>query len=142
MTKKKYNWKRFWCSRSGVLTLSPEGYLHDLDLYGSEDINGLATFQTISRFRCLILLGEPGMGKTHAMQGALSDEIDNDRAKTGRKVHFDLRSYGSEDRLVRDLFHGRDIEEWKNGKGELHLFLDSLDECLLRIDTLAALLLD
>ncbi len=122
--------------------MSPEGYLHDLDLYGNEDINGLATFKTISRFRCLILLGEPGMGKTHAVQGALSDQIDNDCEKTGRKVHFDLRSYGSEDRLVRDLFHGRDIEEWKNGKGELYLFLDSLDECLLRIDTLAALLLD
>jgi predicted NACHT family NTPase len=43
---------------------------------------------------------------------------------------------------VRDLFHGRDIEKWKNRKGELHLFLDSLDECLLRIDTLSALLLD
>ena len=122
--------------------MSPEGYLHDLDLYGNEDINGLATFRTINRFRCLVLLGEPGMGKTHAMQGALSDDVGNGDAKAGRKVHFDLRSYGSEDRLVRDLFQGRDIEEWKNSRGQLHLFLDSLDECLLRIDTLAALLLD
>ncbi len=122
--------------------MSPEGYLHDLDLYGNEDINGLATFQRISRFRCLILLGEPGMGKTHAMQGALSDDVRNDGAKVGRRVHLDLRSYGSEDRLMRDLFYGQDIQQWKNGIGELHLFLDSLDECLLRIDTLAALLLD
>jgi hypothetical protein len=40
------------------------------------------------------------------------------------------------------LFHGQVIEEWRNGEGVLHLFLDSLDECLLRIDTLSALLLD
>lgn len=124
------------------MTLSPEGYLHDLDLYGSEDIQGLATFRTISRFRCLILLGEPGMGKTHAMQSALSSDVDKGGTKTTKEVLFDLRSYGSEDRLVRDLFHGQQIEEWKNSKYELHLFLDSLDECLLRIDTLSALLLD
>lgn len=124
------------------MTLSPEGYLHNVEPYGSEDINGPATFRTICRFRCLILLGEPGMGKTHAMQNALSFDAGKRRTETTKEVLFDLRSYGSEDRLVRDLFHGRDIEEWKNSKGELHLFLDSLDECLSRIDTLSALLLD
>lgn len=116
--------------------------MHDLDQYGSEDINGLATFPTISRFRCLILLGEPGMGKTHAMQSALSSDVGKGGTETTKEVLFNLRSYGNEDRLVRDLFHGQQIEEWKNSKHELHLFLDSLDECLLRIDTLSALLLD
>jgi hypothetical protein len=77
------------------LTLSPEGYLHDVELYGSEDINGPATFRTICRFRCLILLGEPGMGKTHAMQNALSFDAGERRTETTKEVLFDLRSYGS-----------------------------------------------
>ncbi|WP_447598643.1 NACHT domain-containing protein [Nitrospira sp. Nam80] len=54
----------------------------------------------------------------------------------------DLRSYGSEDRLVKDLFHSQSFAEWRNSGESLQLFLDSLDECLMRIDTLSALLLN
>lgn len=60
-----------------------------------------------------------------------------------RVVHpflLTLRSYGSEDRLVRDVFDSKAFVSWTEGKNRLHVFLDSLDEGLLRIDTLAALL--
>lgn len=57
-------------------------------------------------------------------------------------VFLNLRSYGSEDRLVRALFESHEFTRWVNGLHRLHLFLDSLDECLLRIDTVAAILVD
>jgi predicted NACHT family NTPase len=42
--------------------------------------------------------------------------------------------------LIRDLFASEVFLAWTQGGHRLHIFLDSLDECLLRIDTAAALL--
>lgn len=91
---------------------------------------------------CLVLLGEPGIGKSSTLQnekGQLEHAIG---LSGGRILWFDLRGYGSEDRLVRNLFENTIVRDWAEGTGRLYLFLDSLDECLLRIDTLAALLVD
>ena len=45
--------------------------------------------------------------------------------------------------LILDaLFKNEKIEEWINGAHRLHLFLDSFDECLLRIDIVGSLLAD
>jgi hypothetical protein len=40
------------------------------------------------------------------------------------------------------LFDSEMFENWRKSDWLLHVFLDSLDECLLRIDNLAALLAD
>ena len=42
--------------------------------------------------------------------------------------------------LVQEIFRDPTFTNWVTGKLRLHLFLDSLDECLLRIDTVASLL--
>jgi predicted NACHT family NTPase len=43
---------------------------------------------------------------------------------------------------VQAIFQAPIFQAWLTGTHELHLFLDSLDECLLRIDTVANLLVD
>ena len=91
---------------------------------------------------CLALLGEPGIGKTHAMQAERKDIDTKIEGEGGHTLWLDLRSYGSEDRLLRNLFESIAFASWGKGKHRLHVFLDSLDECLLRIDNLAALLVD
>jgi predicted NACHT family NTPase len=99
-------------------------------------------FESLDGIPCLALLGEPGIGKTHAMQAerkAIDTKIEKEGGQT---LWLDLRSYGSEDRLVRNLFETTTFASWAKGIHRLHLFLDSLDECLLRIDTLSALLID
>jgi len=55
-------------------------------------------------------------------------------------LSVDLRAYGSEDRLFNRLTTAADIRAWIESDAVLDLFLDSLDECLLRVDTLAAML--
>lgn len=138
-----YNWKRFWCPRTGIVNLSDGGYLVNPDsewgrYYNSE----VVSFDSISSIPCLILLGEPGMGKSYSMR-AEREAIDVKIAQEGGQTYWlDLRSYGSEDRLIRNLFESPVFSSWKNGNYHLHVFLDSLDECLLRVDTLAALLID
>lgn len=109
-------------------------------LLRSEYFKGTVEFQSISEVPCLILLGEPGIGKSHALKDAVqfvSESFHGDKC-----FPLDLRSFGAETRLYDALFKGREIDEWLNGNYRLHLFLDSFDECLLRVDTVAALLAD
>lgn len=63
-------------------------------------------------------------------------------AEGGRSLWLDLRSCGSEHRILEKIFKSPEFASWAEGDHRLHLFLDSLDECLLRVDTVAALLVD
>ncbi|MEC0239751.1 hypothetical protein P4H66_07755 [Paenibacillus dokdonensis] len=134
MKDKTFFWKRFWCPRTGTINLSDGGYLYNPESeYGHIYNENVVPFDKISEAPCLILLGEPGIGKTEALRS-----IENSGGNHTLKI--DLRSYGTEDRLVRDIFENPLFEACLKGKHHLHLFLDSLDECLLRIDYVAVLL--
>jgi predicted NACHT family NTPase len=91
----------------------------------------------------LVLLGEPGIGKTYTIRKAERNAIDaRVEQEGGQTLWLDLRSYGNEDRLVHELFESREFVLWANGTHRLHVFLDSLDECLLEINKLATLIPD
>jgi hypothetical protein len=99
-------------------------------------------FDAIVTVPCLVLLGEPGIGKTSTLESqrpAITREI---RSLGGETLWLNLRSFGSEDRLIRNLFETPEFLAWRQSHLPFHLFLDSLDECLLRIDTVAGLLVD
>ena len=138
-----YNWKRFWCPRTGNLNLSDRGYLYDPDSEWGYAYNpDVVPFESIADAPCLVLLGEPGIGKTYALTAdheAVKSKIEEEGDQT---LWMDLRSYGSEDRLMEDLFENSTFQAWVEGDYTLHLFLDSLDECLLRVDNIAVLLVD
>lgn len=143
MGKLLYNWKRFWCPRDGNINLSDGGYLYDPDSpYGNISNPDVVPFESIARVPCLILLGEPGIGKSYALHTEKEDILIKIQERHDELIWLDLRSYGDEDRLIRELFDNETINNWKGGTNLLHIYLDSLDECLLRIDQVAALLLD
>ena len=60
-----FRWKRFWCSRTGTISLNDNGFLVDPESeyahYYNKDV---VAFETIQKTPCLILLGELGFGKT------------------------------------------------------------------------------
>ncbi|MBW4465787.1 MAG: hypothetical protein KME07_10170 [Pegethrix bostrychoides GSE-TBD4-15B] len=143
MAKQVYGWKRFWCPRTGSINLADRGYLCDPDGEWGKAYNpDLVTFETISHLSCLALLGEPGIGKTQALEVERSEIVNKIQEQGDRALFIDLRSYGSEDRLVRSLFDSSEFKAWQTGTHKLYIFLDSFDECLLRVDTLATLLVD
>lgn len=143
MSNQNYNFKRFWHPRKSRINLSDGGFLYDPESeYGSIYNPDVVTLESIMSIPCLVLLGEPGIGKTYAMQTeqqAIDSKIKTEGADT---LWLNLNSFGSEDRLVHDLFEHETFVSWAKGKHQLHVFLDSLDECLLRIDNIAALLID
>jgi predicted NACHT family NTPase len=144
MPELRYDWKRFWCPRSGQINpnLNDCGYLVDPEstwghLYNPE----LVGFEAIARIPCLVLLGEPGIGKSREMKD-LQAYTKNITDGVHEILYLDLRSYSDEARLIRDMFESRVFKDWLDGTHYLYIFLDSLDEGLLRIETLAALLVD
>jgi len=135
MTPLTYNWKRFWCLREGGFHIDANGFL-----VRSEYFKDTVEFESIAETPCLVLLGEPGIGKSRALKDAVqfvSATVGNDKC-----FSLDLRSFGSETRLYEAIFKSKEMQEWLSGTHRLHLFLDSFDECLLRVDTVATLLAD
>lgn len=143
MPGENYYWKRFWCPRDGNLNLHDGGYLVDPDgQYGRHWNADLRPFGSIADLSCLVMLGEPGMGKTSTMRSERRAIDVSVRADGGDTLWLDLRSCGSEYQLVRKLFESEKIESWLADDYHLHVFLDSLDECRLRVENVAALLAD
>lgn len=138
-----YNWKRFWYPRGSIASLIDGGYLRDPQgPYSNVLSPHVVPFASIASTPCLVLLAEPGMGKTETMKlekGAIDAAVVE---QGGRTLWLNLRSYSSDALLVNDLFMNPTFRAWCDGSHHLHLFLDSLDEALLRIDTLAPLLVD
>jgi hypothetical protein len=64
-----YPWKRFWAPRDGQIDLSDEGFLADpeSESFWYSPNPDLKAFDQISALPCLVLLGEPGIGKSTAI---------------------------------------------------------------------------
>ncbi len=60
-----YPWKRFWCPRGGQISLADDGFLLDRDSeYAKYYSSDVVAFESISDAPCMVLLGEPGIGKS------------------------------------------------------------------------------
>ncbi len=149
----KYPWKRFWSPRGTSPPLWEDGYLLDLeawgssafaDLFGSPDLAYRATslrpLSKIVSLPCLVLLGEPGIGKSTVLDEEYSRAEDELAAGGDRFLRLRLEGFGDESRLLRESFEKPEFQDWVRGGHVFHLFFDSLDECRLRIDQIAALL--
>ena len=141
MSSSQYEWPRFWCPRDGAFSLSDGGYLADpTSEYGRLLNPQVRAFPDLAGTQCLVFLGEPGMGKSTSVKSGF--DAASQRADGSTALLLDLRRYGTEDRLLRELTESQVMREWANSESVLELFLDSVDECLLRVDTLATLLPD
>ena len=138
-----YNWTRFWCKITGNISLIDDGFLYDPDSeYGRIYNPDVVPFTEISNTPCLALIGEPGIGKSFSMK-LERESIDVKLHEKGEKtIWIDLRSYSSETRLIENLFNNQIFKTCIKEKNDLHIFLDSLDECLLRINTISNIMLE
>jgi len=118
--------------------LTAEGFLHDPEEKSFWNINHhLIPPELLIDTKCLILLGEPGIGKSTVIKEMHGHALRASSGNRARVEFIDLAEYGSEDRLVRDVFESEAATECKGGGRTLYLFLDSFDECLIQVKALA-----
>jgi hypothetical protein len=136
MPEHMYPWRRFWYPREISIDLLDGGYLYRPEEAGANQLFGghLTPLSELASVPCLILLGEPGLGKSRELsqQYVLTGE------HLGETVLWcDLSAYQEQSMLMHALFDDATFLEWVHGTHHLHLFLDSLDEGLLSIPVLA-----
>ena len=136
-----YPWKRFWGKSGSAFLFGPNGYLRDPeDLYTlNPDVFPL---DEVVDLPCIVLLGEPGIGKSNGLENERKNIEETISATSGRLLWVDLKEYGNGegDRLVRDLFESNEFTSWLSGDHALHVFLDSLDECRIYMPNVVNLL--
>lgn len=132
-----YPWKRFWVERGELPTLD-DAYLYDPDSeYAWAYSTNAKPLTKLSDKQVLILLGEAGMGKSQA----LLDDYELHHAQTksagNQNLYINLNEFGlgDQDRLKSTLFDSTHFRKYKEG-ANLHLFLDSFDECHTLIQNL------
>lgn len=137
----RYQWKRFWYPRNAPIQLGNDGYLPDPDARWGAYLNPEAVaFEELESTPCLVLLGEPGLGKSDTLAVA-HHRSEREAIDTGDSAAwFDLHAYQSDSRLERAILEDATVRNWLAGSHRLYLYLDSLDEALLRIDTVTDLL--
>jgi predicted NACHT family NTPase len=139
MSEKIYNWKRFWCSRTSQVNLADRGYLCDPESeYGHLLNPELVGLEAIADVPCLILLGEPGIGKSREIENLVA-HIRKTIEPPHRILERNLRSCNN---LETYLIQNQDFIDWIKGEHQLYLFLDSLDEGILTVANLATQLVD
>lgn len=130
MFSSTYNLDRFWCPINGTIDLTDSGYLRDPEsdtLWTGQSDS--VPFEYIEDVPCLILLGEPGIGKTTwftQTKDALAMKI---RSKGHGSLWVDLGLFAQPGEVVNAIFEHEEFLRWLRGRHWLHLFLDGFDEC-------------
>ena len=127
---------RFWYPKNSSVYLADNGYLYDpegeMGKYYNATLKRLSSLHDIG---CLILLGESGSGKTTEMIEERRRLLGQEDIGSDQVIWIDLDQFQCENRLCDAVL------KWMKADYPLYLFLDSYDECILRIETLSALLL-
>lgn len=124
MGAKNYDWVRYWQQRDGRPVPPATGFLPEVqsDWFFSEDT--YCRLSELDHVRCLVLLGEPGMGKTREVTAEVA-RLEEARRSVG---FYDLKALASADRLEKRIFGGEKFQALCGGTSDLTLFLDSIDE--------------
>ena len=131
----KIPWKRFWTRYDEPIHVGSDqrGFLSDPE---DEFIRYLqpnvSTLDNLLSERCLVLWGDPGIGKSTVLGDAKGD-IENSLGNDGRMIWIEFRDIPSDGVFARRTFDSPEWQEWKRGTGILVLVIDGVDEGLIKI---------
>jgi hypothetical protein len=109
------------------------------DEYGKLSNPGITTLPNIQHKRCFALLGQPGLGKTIAIEQWL-EELRNRAQPQDAIIYITGRGLAAPDEVRRDTIESADWRRARAANGEITLVLDGLDEALQRLPLLVTTL--
>lgn len=102
MQTKPFKWKRFWTLPHDTIRLADGGFLPDPDTTWGRLLNpSIQDFDQIGSFKCLVLLGEPGIGKSAAIRQE-TERVQAQKGRQDRVLAFDLREFGRATTFIDD----------------------------------------
>lgn len=101
-------------------------------MLGTSTNPDVLTSEHVLSARCLVLLGEPGMGKSYAARHLAEAE----RTAGPPVVEFNLGRLTTEALLERGAFESEQVRAWRGTDAELCLYLDSFDEAATQFTAL------
>lgn len=141
--KSHYDWTRYWCTSKDEFRLDPDGFLYDPGELEESFLNPSArTFQQMDAYQCLVLLGEPGIGKSTALHQEYKRKSALLDPQKEMALYLNVRNCADMTTLDRKLFENPKFESWRRGNRSLYLFIDSLDEAASYIPTIYNYLVD
>lgn len=138
-----YDWERRWHPRqkaSSFATDSTSNTSSFRALWEIQNYSGL-TFKDIQHIPCLILLGEPGQGKSYFVR----QQVDNTKYLLNESVDEvisrDLQGSNSAEYIRQILFaDNTPYIKWKQGNHNLEFFIDSVDRTLTSVETVITII--
>ncbi len=116
-------WQRFWCPRDARYPVDNDGFVRAPHSWSGHECWEPTASERLAAMPCLMLLGEPGIGKSCA----LVDMVDATRRRLPVDdvlLAVDLRDHGD----IDDVFARPEFRAWRADERVLWLFVDSLDE--------------
>ena len=128
MKKVRYQWKRYWVPfKNDGISLTDHGFLEDpTGEFGKYVSPNLATLEDLKKFGCLILIGEPGIGKSTEIEylyHTTREEVGEDHT-----LWINLKNVMTPDSFINWLLNDPRYKKWSENNEPLYLFLDSFDE--------------
>ncbi|HWH31691.1 MAG TPA: hypothetical protein VNU01_03370 [Egibacteraceae bacterium] len=135
--------ERVWVRPTGSLSYVDDGFVPDPDGPLGAFAPDVVKLPESTGGTCLMLIGEPGLGKSTALRADAQKTASLARSGTDHLLTVNLGSTRQEAKLERNIFGSTAWQSWLSAtSGVLHVFLDGLDEALLRVDTVASLLIE
>ncbi len=131
---------RYWLPDGDPLDFSDRGFMPDPSKpWAAAWAPNVRSYADIDEKACLVLIGEPGLGKTTALQQA-SEALHENSESDDAVLFIDLSATTEEAVLRSRIFDSPQWRRWHDGDHRLHLFLDTLDFALLRVETIGDLI--
>ncbi|WP_454055423.1 NACHT domain-containing protein [Clostridium sp. Marseille-Q7071] len=120
-----YEWIRYWYLIDKSIRYD-NGYVAEKDSFYKNE--NLFKFDEIANIHLLILLGEPGMGKSYELKNEYTKCIKNN----SNAIYVDLSVITESSELDKEIFEEPRMKDLAQSRGsDVHIFLDSFDECLM-----------
>jgi hypothetical protein len=140
MPNPHFEWTRFWSpsdyefsTEDGFLKdPRPEGKYAQYDVFGDDR---LRTLDELSEVPCLILLGEPGIGKSEELS-----QLPATSSPSHSLLQIDLGEILDGSDLKDRVLRSEALREWKESDQAITLILDALDECQIQVENVAKVL--